>query len=316
MWGDTVYTSKQEFNGYLKAKGLSYGAWLERNPGVAPWEPGGPHDQASPSPPQSIENWLSGFPLPPIVGLLAISAALLLLNRRIRSAASAAVGRAADPVLRPLGRNLSEDLSRTGSAISVRRVASGERLPQATGSPWLTAAKGPQRGLASTVERKPHADALSRLEPATSSQGMRDERPPSIAAAVSLEKAPQLSREKPQRALTRKSLTSSQTAEATQVETVIVRPSPDRAQQCEIRCEWGDKQSQFLAVTNRTQGSEEHALAASPSFRWEMREPPWATPAATAALRELVKSLEREGWAVVGRGEDWFAFRFRLGEAV
>ena len=80
VWGDTVYTSKQEFNGYLKAKGLSYGAWLERNPGVAPWEPGGPHDQASPSPPQSIENWLSGFPLPPIVGLLAISAALLLFE--------------------------------------------------------------------------------------------------------------------------------------------------------------------------------------------------------------------------------------------
>lgn len=39
VWGGTVYTSKQEFNGYLKEKGLSYRTWLTRNPGVAPWEP-------------------------------------------------------------------------------------------------------------------------------------------------------------------------------------------------------------------------------------------------------------------------------------
>jgi hypothetical protein len=39
LWGDTVYTSKQEFNGYLKSKGLSYQTWVARNPGVAPWEP-------------------------------------------------------------------------------------------------------------------------------------------------------------------------------------------------------------------------------------------------------------------------------------
>lgn len=39
LWGDTVYTSKQEFNGYLKSKGLSYKTWVARNPGAAPWEP-------------------------------------------------------------------------------------------------------------------------------------------------------------------------------------------------------------------------------------------------------------------------------------
>jgi hypothetical protein len=39
LWGDKVYTSKQEFNGYLKEKGLSYTTWLARNPGAAPWEP-------------------------------------------------------------------------------------------------------------------------------------------------------------------------------------------------------------------------------------------------------------------------------------
>jgi hypothetical protein len=39
LWGDTVYTSKQEFDGYLKSKGLTYKTWLARNPGAAPWEP-------------------------------------------------------------------------------------------------------------------------------------------------------------------------------------------------------------------------------------------------------------------------------------
>lgn len=39
LWGNNVYSSKQEFNGYLKSKGLSYKTWLARNPGVAPWEP-------------------------------------------------------------------------------------------------------------------------------------------------------------------------------------------------------------------------------------------------------------------------------------
>jgi hypothetical protein len=39
LWGNKVYTSKQEFNGYLKSKGLSYKTWLARNPGAAPWEP-------------------------------------------------------------------------------------------------------------------------------------------------------------------------------------------------------------------------------------------------------------------------------------
>jgi len=38
-WGGKVYSSKQEFQGYLKAKGLSYKAWVARNPGAAPWEP-------------------------------------------------------------------------------------------------------------------------------------------------------------------------------------------------------------------------------------------------------------------------------------
>lgn len=38
LWGDHVYSSQEEFNGYLKTRGLSYETWLARNPGVAPWE--------------------------------------------------------------------------------------------------------------------------------------------------------------------------------------------------------------------------------------------------------------------------------------
>jgi hypothetical protein len=38
-WAGTVYTSKADFQGYLKSKGLSYETWLARNPGAAPWEP-------------------------------------------------------------------------------------------------------------------------------------------------------------------------------------------------------------------------------------------------------------------------------------
>jgi hypothetical protein len=38
-WGDTVYTSRADFNEYLRSRGLSYKVWLARNPGVAPWEP-------------------------------------------------------------------------------------------------------------------------------------------------------------------------------------------------------------------------------------------------------------------------------------
>jgi hypothetical protein len=39
MWAGAVYSSKQEFKGFLKSKGLSYKTWVVRNPGVAPWEP-------------------------------------------------------------------------------------------------------------------------------------------------------------------------------------------------------------------------------------------------------------------------------------
>ena len=74
LWGETVYTSKQEFNGYLRAKGLSYETWLARNPYAAPWEPAATQARTD-----GGEEWTARLPL---VGLaLALGAALFLLKR-------------------------------------------------------------------------------------------------------------------------------------------------------------------------------------------------------------------------------------------
>jgi hypothetical protein len=37
-WGDDVYISEAQFKEYLEDKGLSYGTWLARHPGAAPWD--------------------------------------------------------------------------------------------------------------------------------------------------------------------------------------------------------------------------------------------------------------------------------------
>ena len=78
-WGGTVYTSKQEFNVYLRSKGLSYRIWLARNPGVAPWEPsaGGaasvPNAETSRptttgrSKLRAVEDWVARLPLSTLV---------------------------------------------------------------------------------------------------------------------------------------------------------------------------------------------------------------------------------------------------------
>lgn len=96
LWGGTVYTSKQEFNGYLKSRGLSYKSWVARNPGAAPWEPATAQRAttataeksrraAAPTPTrQRVEDWAAQVPLAPIALLLAIGCVLLLLLRELR----------------------------------------------------------------------------------------------------------------------------------------------------------------------------------------------------------------------------------------
>jgi hypothetical protein len=79
LWGGIVYDSKQEFNGYLKSKGLSYKVWLQRNPGVAPWEP---NVQTSVEPSTGTSS--SRLPLTVIGLMLATGLALLLVLRQAR----------------------------------------------------------------------------------------------------------------------------------------------------------------------------------------------------------------------------------------
>lgn len=86
-------------------------------------------------------------------------------------------------------------------------------------------------------------------------------------------------------------------------------PVAAATRECEIRRWRGYTTSQFLAVTTGAEGVEA-TIGVSPSFRWRKAELP-EFPAAAAALRALVDSLEQEGWQVAGRGEEWYAVRLR-----
>jgi hypothetical protein len=75
LWGGTVYTSKQEFNGYLNSKGLSYKTWVVRNPGVAPWEPRTVREAT-----KARQDWTVRVLLAAIGLIVATGCALLLLR--------------------------------------------------------------------------------------------------------------------------------------------------------------------------------------------------------------------------------------------
>lgn len=86
-WGGTVYTSKQEFDGYLRSKGLSYRVWLARNPGAAPWEPASARAPSAAGKPAagSSEWWSRNQPLAIAFVLVAGWALLLVLLSRRRT---------------------------------------------------------------------------------------------------------------------------------------------------------------------------------------------------------------------------------------
>lgn len=105
-WGDAVYSSKDEFKGYLKSKGLNYETWLARNPGAAPWEPepaavrSPARKAAAPKNPVAAKDEPGdGVPVRPLVLglglLLAAAASILLLRRRPAVTARVAAGSAA-----------------------------------------------------------------------------------------------------------------------------------------------------------------------------------------------------------------------------
>ena len=131
LWGGSIYTTKQEFNVYLKSKGLSYETWVARNPGAAPWEP--PAVQSSTKAPEPTQaravakapattdtssDWV-GRPLLAVIALMlaAVSGLLLLRSRRPVLARYAAAPSASGTV--SIGG---------GSAGSPRTAASIERV--------------------------------------------------------------------------------------------------------------------------------------------------------------------------------------------
>jgi hypothetical protein len=87
-WGGSVYTSKQDFDVYLKSRGLSYKTWVARNPGAAPWEPTAVRVATkapeTPEGAEARESWI-GRPLLAAMGLMLVGGCSLLLIRRRRS---------------------------------------------------------------------------------------------------------------------------------------------------------------------------------------------------------------------------------------
>lgn len=83
VWGGIDYPSKQDFKLYLKSKGLSYSTWLNRNPGVAPWEPG--TRAATSGPRGQTWDWKRD-------ALLAVNAALLATIAALLSARAISAG--------------------------------------------------------------------------------------------------------------------------------------------------------------------------------------------------------------------------------
>ena len=88
-----------------------------------------------------------------------------------------------------------------------------------------------------------------------------------------------------------------------------------RTRTCQVEwCRGGVKSAFFAIETSsgwfgRTRFGR--TIAWSPYFHWSNRGVPRETPEAAAALRSLVESLEREGWIVAGRREEWFRVKFK-----
>ena len=132
LWGGTVYTTEEQFKGYLKSKGLSYKNWLAKYPGAAPWEPDLPataapsganaRQEATPATiGDSDDDWTGRLRLAAVVGLIAAFACtLLLLLSRLRHVWEvarlriASVGTRASPGDGSSRRRMFETIERLG----------------------------------------------------------------------------------------------------------------------------------------------------------------------------------------------------------
>jgi hypothetical protein len=128
VWGTTTYTSKEQFKGYLKSKGLSYKTWLARNPGAAPWEPvprtqvkGADHtEDDGRTTRQVVEDWATDLPLTPLVAILAGGATLILVRRR--SQPSSETPSMEQPAVTPSARSRSGQVVIRTARAHVKRV--------------------------------------------------------------------------------------------------------------------------------------------------------------------------------------------------
>ena len=132
VWGGTVYSSKAEFKGYLREKGLSYKLWLARNPGAAPWEPD-VGSEATPVPasgssrvalspaPKAGRDSATELPLTTL-GILAAAALLLLL--RLPRPALPRLARESMTISRPRPVGSTGRVQRTSVALrpAIRRL--------------------------------------------------------------------------------------------------------------------------------------------------------------------------------------------------
>jgi hypothetical protein len=84
---------------------------------------------------------------------------------------------------------------------------------------------------------------------------------------------------------------------------------PRAVERCAVHWWRGYVKSEFYAA--KEDDGEARQIAISPPFRWRKTTPPPEHGAATHALAALAEQLEQAGWRQAGKGEDWFALRFR-----
>jgi hypothetical protein len=188
---------------------------------------------------------------------------------------------------------------------------------------------GPQaEAEAEALKRKPRADATDTLKAKGEGEGALEKERLAAGDAIALKEKLAAAGEQKQAATPREHVSLARPRTRDTRGRSVVRPVPDaefvavvteardaegiaeRRHECEVRWWRGYLKSQFTAVATKADGAEA-TVASSPYFRWHKSVPPQESPSAAAALRALVETLEREGWTVAGRGEEWFAFRFR-----
>ena len=178
------------------------------------------------------------------------------------------------------------------------------------------------------LKRKPPADATDALKAKGEGEGALDKERLAASDTVALKEKLAATRTQKQAAKPREHPARMRPRTGDTRGRSALRPVPDpeiaaaltepddargravRPQECEVRWWRGYVKSQFSAVATEAGGAEA-VVASSPYFRWHKSSPPQESPAAAAALRALVETLEREGWTIAGRGEEWFAVRFR-----